>query len=326
METETIEVYTFSIREKRAKEKYSFADGFDLYEKMKKDFINFIHNSQTGDIPAEKRTLRVPEAADGGFPFWGCSDRLRCVYGIIETGLYGKKIEVVDKDNPEAALFKAANNNAAVIKPFFFLVKIPKAGDLGYMIFERTDNESICMMFVTIFQAYLKSIMPDKETNGFMIDRENFITKEYVDALKNGKLKSMTFRVRKLPKDKADLYMMKNLGVDTSITMTVNFNGGIFDNKVTKAIMDDKQFFTTTEGLLGEVAVIGERSVVTDVKVNGKSKERTVYLDEKNNSLIRPYYMLSVKLNDKGYPSYDSLCKSVIDFIDNTPELNKVLP
>ena len=39
METETIEVYTFSIREKRAKEKYSFADGFDLYEKMKKDFI-----------------------------------------------------------------------------------------------------------------------------------------------------------------------------------------------------------------------------------------------------------------------------------------------
>ena len=36
METETIEVYTFSIREKRAKEKYSFADGFDLYEKMKK--------------------------------------------------------------------------------------------------------------------------------------------------------------------------------------------------------------------------------------------------------------------------------------------------
>ena len=110
METETIEVYTFSIREKRAKEKYSFADGFDLYEKMKKDFINFIHNSQTGDIPAEKRTLRVPEA-DGRFPFWGCSDRLRCVYGIIETGLYGKKIEVVDKDNPEAALFKAANNN-----------------------------------------------------------------------------------------------------------------------------------------------------------------------------------------------------------------------
>ena len=119
METETIEVYTFSIREKRAKEKYSFADGFDLYEKMKKDFINFIHNSQTGDIPAEKRTLRVPEAADGGFPFWGCSDRLRCVYGIIER----KKIEVVDKDNPEAALFKAANNNAAVIKPFFFFGK-----------------------------------------------------------------------------------------------------------------------------------------------------------------------------------------------------------
>lgn len=36
MGTETIEVFTYSIREKRAKEKYSFAEGIDLYEMMKK--------------------------------------------------------------------------------------------------------------------------------------------------------------------------------------------------------------------------------------------------------------------------------------------------
>ncbi len=52
MGTETIEVFTYSIREKRAKEKYSFAEGIDLYEMMKKDFIDFIHNSQTGDVPS----------------------------------------------------------------------------------------------------------------------------------------------------------------------------------------------------------------------------------------------------------------------------------
>lgn len=92
MGTETIEVFTYSIREKRAKEKYSFAEGIDLYEMMKKDFIDFIHNSQTGDVPSEKRTVRVPKA-NGKYPFWGVNDDLRCVYGVIETGLYGKKIE-----------------------------------------------------------------------------------------------------------------------------------------------------------------------------------------------------------------------------------------
>ena len=84
---------------------------------MKKDFIDFIHNSQTGDVPSEKRTVRVPKA-NGKYPFWGVNDDLRCVYGVIETGLYGKKIEVVNKDNPTAPLFEADDKNAAVIKPF----------------------------------------------------------------------------------------------------------------------------------------------------------------------------------------------------------------
>lgn len=323
MGTETIEVFTYSIREKRARKKYSFADGFDLYEIMKKDFIDFIHNSQTGDIPSEKRTVRIPKA-NGKFPFWGFNDNLRCVYGIIETGLYGKKIEVVDKDNPAAPLFTANNKNAAVIKPFFFLMKIPKAGDVGYMIFERTDNDSIAPLFVTILQAYLKTKIADKETNGFMIDRENYVTKEYVEALKNGKLKSMTFRMRKVPKDIADKYMMKELGVDTSISMTINFHGGILNSKVTKAIMDEQQLFTTTDGILGNI-VTSDRSVVTDSKINGQMKERTIYLDDKNNSLIRPYYSIDVAIDERGYPSFESIKNSVLKFINDNPELKNVI-
>jgi len=323
METTTIEVYTFSIREKRAKENYSFAEGVDLYEKMKKDFVNFIHNSQTGDVPQEKRTVRIP-MSDGQNPYWGFKDSLRCVYGFIETGLYGRKIEVVNKDAPNEALFKAADKNAAVIKPFFFWIKIPKAGDVGYMIFERTDNESIASLFDGIFQAYLKTVVKDKETAGFMIDRENYITKEYVDSLKQGRLKSLTFRVRRLPKDLADKYMMKGLGVDTSITMTVNFHGGIFDNRVTKAIMDDRSLFTSTEGLLGDI-VAGDCSVVTDTKIKGQQKERTVYLDEKNNSLIRPYYLIETENDENGYPSYESVKDSVFKFVSENQELNNVI-
>lgn len=323
MVTETIEVFTYSIREKRAKEKYSFADGIDLYKLMKKDFINYVHNSQTGDIPAEKRTIRIP-SANGKFPFWGFNDEYRCVYGIIETGLYGKKIEVVNKDNPTAPLFKTSDKNAAVIKPFFFLVKIPKSGDVGYMIFERTDNESIASLFVTIFQAYLKQTISDNESKGFMIDRENFITKEYVAALKNGKLKSMTFKLRKVPKDKADLYMMKELEVDTSISLTVNFHGGIANSKLTKAIMDEKKLFTTTDGLIGEL-VASDRCVVTDTKINGQLKERTIYLDDKNNSLIRPYYLVEVTNEENGYPSFESIKNSVFKFIKDNLELNNVI-
>lgn len=282
-----------------------------------------VHNSQTGDVPSEKRTVRVPKA-NGKYPFWGVNDDLRCVYGVIETGLYGKKIEVVNKDNPTAPLFEADDKNAAVIKPFFFLVKIPKAGDVGYMVFERTDNESIATLFVTIFQAYLKNKIADNESKGFMIDRENYVTKEYVNALKSGRLKSMTFRLRKVPKDIADRYMMKGLGVDTSITMTVNFQGGITKPNVTKAIMDEKQLFTTTGGILGDI-VASDRSVVTDAKINGQMKERTIYLDDKNNSLIRPYYLIDVTIDERGYPSFESLKSSVLKFINDNQELKTVI-
>lgn len=269
------------------------------------------------------RTVRVPKA-NGKYPFWGVNDDLRCVYGVIETGLYGKKIEVVNKDNPTAPLFEADDKNAAVIKPFFFLVKIPKAGDVGYMVFERTDNESIATLFVTIFQAYLKNKIADNESKGFMIDRENYVTKEYVNALKSGRLKSMTFRLRKVPKDIADRYMMKGLGVDTSITMTVNFQGGITKPNVTKAIMDEKQLFTTTDGILGDI-VASDRSVVTDAKINGQMKERTIYLDDKNNSLIRPYYLIDVTIDERGYPSFESLKSSVLKFINDNQELKTVI-
>lgn len=221
-------------------------------------------------------------------------------------------------------MFEADDKNAAVIKPFFFLVKIPKAGDVGYMIFERTDNESIATLFVTIFQAYLKNKIADNESKGFMIDRENYVTKEYVNALKSGRLKSMTFRLRKVPKDIADRYMMKGLGVDTSITMTVNFQGGITKPNVTKAIMDEKQLFTTADGILGDI-VASDRSVVTDAKINGQMKERTIYLDDKNNSLIRPYYLIDVTIDERGYPSFESLKSSVLKFINDNQELKTVI-
>ena len=117
---------------------------------------------------------------------------------------------------------------------------------------------------------------------------------------------------------------MKELGVDTSITMTINFHGGILNSKVANAIMDDKKLFTTTEGLLGDI-VASDRSVVTETKINGQQKERTIYLDDKNNSLIRPYYLIEVKNDDKGYPSYVSVKDSVFKFIKANQELNDVI-
>lgn len=59
MGTETIEVFTYSIREKRAKEKYSFAEGIDLYEMMKKTSLILYIICSISKSPLDRMTVPI---------------------------------------------------------------------------------------------------------------------------------------------------------------------------------------------------------------------------------------------------------------------------
>lgn len=59
----TIEAYTITVRRKREKDPLLFSDSPDIYDLMAHDnvsFIKYIDKNITGDLPAEKMTVRIP--------------------------------------------------------------------------------------------------------------------------------------------------------------------------------------------------------------------------------------------------------------------------
>lgn len=319
MET-TIEVYTLCFRVRRSRDKISFSDEPDIYEMMKSDFINYIHNSHTGDVPAECRTVRIPTASEGQ-AFHGYSDSNRYIYGVIESGLYGKQLEIADKDNPENILFTSTRTQA-VLKPFFFLIKIPRRGDTALLVLERTDNESIYPLMRIILSTYFRDKFDEPE--GMMVDRQNYISSQYLDELRNGRMKSVSFTLKTLPSDLADQYMVDELDENTSITLTLKFRGGLRpEHHIAQAIRNNHTIFTS-EDLQGMFDT-SQKSIVAEANTGVATKERTYYLSGENNSALRPFYTLNVQVNSKGYSSFSSIKSEVFNFINVNSEINNIL-
>ena len=317
---ETIEVYTFSVRKSHSPKKIRFAEGADIYKLVKKSFVNYVHNS-TGDMPAEKRTVKIPRAKNG-VAYCGFNDAMRCVYGVIESGIYGKSLEIAHKDDPEKILYQSKKEEA-LMKPFFYLIVIPHIGDVGYLILERTDNEGILPLFRSILKTFLDKHL-GSDDDKFSIDIFNYLSKEYVNSLKNGNLKTIRFKLRSLPEDGADKYFLKELGNDIQVSLSVTFRGGFMPEcKIRKAIEDPNKIFTSDDmkGLFGD----SHKSIVTTSKINGVNKDRTIYLDAENSKLIRPYYVLDITENSKGYSDYESIRNAVMMFIKDNKDLSKLV-
>ena len=323
---ETIEVYYFNLRRKGGKKNLSFSYGDDIYELLKNGFTSFIDSTKTGPVnPAEKRTVRIPAAVDGK-TFWGSNDAHRSVFGILESGVYGKRLEVVDKDDPRRVLYTSADDNAAVIKPFFFLICVPRTGDKGFIILERTDNEGIFNLLYILLYSFLKEKLPwEGQQQEYTIKPHNYLSHEYIETLKNGNIKSLRLSVNQLPKDLTDRYMLNGIAEVASMSIVLTFKKGLLPNTdLAKAIKDNTSIFSTEDEGFQDIFHDSQRSIVTDAKINGISKERTVYLSDESQRLIRPYYLLDVACGPKGYPTYESIRDAALAFIDANQDLKQL--
>lgn len=289
---------------------------------MKEDFIRYIDTAKTGPVTGvEKRTLKIPPAANDQ-SFWGFNDDRRFIYGVFESGLYGKRLEIADKDNPRTILYDSQNNDVALMKPFFFLVFIPRIGDTAFVILERTDNEGISSLFYSLLASFLHEKRPiNGQQQDYSIKPENYLSHEYVDNLKNGTIKSVKFSLRKLPEDPAERYMCESLdATDMSISLTVNFKGGLRPgHEISQAIKDNQTIFSSE--VLDTLFNDSEKTIVTESIINGVSKSRTVYLSADTQNHIRPYYIIDVAENEKGYSEYTSIRDAVFTFIDDNPDM-----
>lgn len=100
--------------------------------------------------------------------------------GIIETGAYGKEYEIADKDSPNDIAYKV-DKDQAIIKPFFYFLKIPRRGSKALLILERTDNEGIFPLMVILLKTFINNYYGiDK---GYSIEKTNIILSSYLEEL-----------------------------------------------------------------------------------------------------------------------------------------------
>lgn len=313
----TIEAYSFSIRKRREKEPLSFSDYPDIYHLLTHDdmkFIKYIDRNITGDVPAEKMTVRIPPKGHSH------NDAERYLCGIIETGHYGKEYEVVDKDNPkdEDKKIYLGKSNAIMI-PFFYHIHIPRKGNKALMILERTENNGIFPLMRSILISFFNYHFGVEE--GYIIDRGNIILGSYLKKLGDGKYSSLSLSANSLPTDVAEQYFGALDSEDFTLELTLKYKKNIGETKEKriKELIDSGNYLFESS----ELSAIFEESTkrVTSTIGTGKdTKTRTLYLDDDKRSLIRPYYEIDVKENAKGFADYDSMKEAIKQFIKDNAD------
>lgn len=319
--TTTIEVFTFSIRKKRAREPLSFSDEPDFFEMLIDEhngWIPFIDKNITGDLPAEKMTMRLTKE------FNNLSRKQRYLCGIIETGHYGKEYEVVDKDDPEDEDKKIfLGKSKAILKPFFYFIKIPRTGDKALLILERTENDGIFPVFRSIMISYINEKLNKglDEKIDYTIDRNNVVIKSYLKKFTEGHLKSYTLTVNKVSSDVAERYCGTLDREDFSIDLIVRFNNNLSkdkENTIRDLINSGEALFESSD--LNAIFEGAEKKYTSTVGGGKSAKTRTFYMNEDKMGLIRPYYDVEVEENDKGFSDYKSIKEAVKEFVNTTPD------
>lgn len=317
----TIEVFTFSIRRKRSHTPLSFAeepDFFDMLIDKNEGWVPFIDKNVTGDLPAEKMTVRLPQH------YYNVSKKGRYLCGIIETGHYGKEYEVVDKDDPEdeeKKIFLGKSN--AILKPFFYFIKIPRTGDKALLVLERTENDGIYAVFRSIMISFVsyKFNWGLEEKIDYTIDRSNVIIKSYLKKLNDGKFRTYTLTANSVSSDVAERYFGSLEKDDFSLDLVIRFNKDLSEEKekkIRKLINSGEALIDSPE--LNDIFEGAERKCTSTIGNGKTSKTRTVYLNDEKMGLIRPYYEIEVDANEKGFSDYKSIKDAVKEFVNTTPD------
>lgn len=317
----TIEIFTFSIRKKKARTPFSFSEEPDFYELLIDEmdgWVPYIDRNVTGDIPTEKMTIRVPEHC------YTVNTHNRYICGLLETGHYGKEYEVVDKDDPKDDDKKILlGKSNAILKPFFYFIKIPRNGNKALLVLERTENDGIFLVFRSIMISFLnyKLNYGLDSHDEYTIDRHNVILSSYLKKLNEGRYKTYTLTANKVSSDIANRYFGNLDSEDFSVDLVLRFNKNMSSSKekqIRDIINSGRSLFESSD--LNDIFESAQKKVTSTYDNGGSVKTRTVYLNEDKLGLIRPYYEVEVTENEKGFSDYESIKTAVKQFINNTPD------
>ena len=184
-----LEIYTLRIRESRSKE-YLPLDNFfgeiDFLSFFQNYISSFDHQLEINEN--QKRSLKLD------------SDRLsilseqRMISGIIESGDYGYESKIVNTLSGEEKYKRKVDDTE--IKPFYFLIYLPKNDNKGFVILQRLGIYGIHSVFRNHLTDFFKSKYNDLQLdfNPFVSSNlaKSFIEKGNIKEFKLWKLQNQS--------------------------------------------------------------------------------------------------------------------------------------
>lgn len=299
-----LEIYTLKVREKGKKNSVLPLENF----MGKNDFLNFFQgyiksfDQQLELNEDQKKSLKLDS---GSLSFNGPE---RTISGVIESGDYGYSGTGVNINTGEKSYERTVDDTE--IKPFYFLIFIPKNKGVGFICLQRIGVYGIH----SVFKKHLNNFFESRFAN-LKLDLDQFVSRELAKTfVKKGNIKEVTFVRNNLPADIAEKIGLKGYQQEIkTLEVKIRAKSRLAINDKAVKFMDDPNSSFFEVKVLEDLGFDGEHKVKIRSKYNGNT--RTIDLSETGQ--IRPYYDIDgdIKKNTDGHPLFLSIDKVAKDLL-----------
>lgn len=299
-----LEVYTIKVREKRKKNSALPLENFVGREDFLKFFQEYIKSfDQQLELNEDQKKSLMLDSETLSF-----NAPERMISGIIESGDYGYAGTGVNIKTGEISYERTVDDTE--IKPFYFLIFMPKGKGLGFFMLQRIGVYGIH----SVFKRHLNNFFESRFAN-LKLDIDQFVSKELARAyVEKGSIKEITLIKNNLPADIAEKIDMKGYQKEIkTLELKIKAKDRLpFNDKAAKFMEDPNTAFFEVEAL-EDLGFDGSHKIKVKSKYNGNT--RTVDLSDTGQ--IRPYYDIDsdVEKNADGHPTFISIDKVAKELI-----------
>lgn len=293
-----LEVYTLKVRNKGNKKAHLPLENFS----GKNDFLGFFqeyinsfdHQLEIND--SQKKSLKLDSES------LSFNSGNRTISGIIESGDYGFASTGYNIETGKVSYERSVDDTE--IKPFYFLLYMPKGKGIGYVLLQRLGVYGIHSIFKNHLNGFFESRFADLK-----LDLDQFVSKELARTfVEKGAIKEIILIKNKVPTDIADKLQMQGYSKEIkSIEFRVKGKSRLpFNQSAAKYMADpNAEFFEIPE--LEEIGF----DYSTKIKVKSKFNGNTRTIDLSETGQIRPYYDIDsdIDKSEDGHPVFESIDK-----------------
>lgn len=308
MENRKLEVYTFIAHPNRKPTENVILEdvfGNDLYVKLKKGFANFVYTFPPLLIDGKTAKIEKKEVDGEVKSIFKFNDSLRYITGKIMIGDDDGKEQDVVENNKDKTVLYTKKKGQSVERPYYFLVIVPLGLKYGFIVLEREGKHSCKGVFDKLFKKFIYENLSQLncKISNFM---ESEIIKEYLEF---GSYNSITLSQKIVSSDKAEQYLGTYIdGSKYKVELRIiPLENSIIPvdtkRRILKNLEKNDGFFEGTEF---ENIGFGENA---NVKVVATKDGNTRTIDLEDTFKIRPYYIISVPNNNKGFSEFNDINK-----------------